>query len=168
MDLVGNDKMKASRSVEHKVLYAHWSQRAEIIQDLVNCYGCAGAFLARSRMLMVVSCAACSRSALCVHLGNCYGCAGALLRPRVWLAEAACSVPGDACSSTVHCTVCVQFVNMRWRSSWLCPLPQASSAPSEQLVCGLTGRICVAAVLSSKCRHAGPTRKPCSGAAAAY
>jgi ATP-dependent RNA helicase DDX21 len=45
VDLVGSDKMKASRSVEHKVLYAHWSQRAEIIQDLVNCYGCAGALL---------------------------------------------------------------------------------------------------------------------------
>jgi hypothetical protein len=43
VDLVGNDKMKASKSVEHKVLYAHWSQRTEIIQDLVNCYGFSGA-----------------------------------------------------------------------------------------------------------------------------
>jgi ATP-dependent RNA helicase DDX21 len=43
VDLVGNDVMKASRSVAHKILYAHWSQRANIIRDLVACYGFSGA-----------------------------------------------------------------------------------------------------------------------------
>ena len=43
IDLVGNDAMKASRSVAHKVLYAHWSQRADIIRDLIACYGFSGA-----------------------------------------------------------------------------------------------------------------------------
>jgi superfamily II DNA/RNA helicase len=43
VDLVGSDKMKASRSVEHKVLYCHWTQRASIVQDLVKCYGFSGA-----------------------------------------------------------------------------------------------------------------------------
>jgi ATP-dependent RNA helicase DDX21 len=42
VDLVGNDAMKASRSVAHKILYVHWSQRADIIKDLVACYGFSG------------------------------------------------------------------------------------------------------------------------------
>lgn len=42
IDLVGDEKMKASTSVEHKVLYCHWSQRTSILQDLVKCYGFSG------------------------------------------------------------------------------------------------------------------------------
>jgi hypothetical protein len=45
IDLVGEDGVKASASVRHKVLYCHWSQRVSIIQDLVKCYGFSGMYL---------------------------------------------------------------------------------------------------------------------------
>ncbi|RMZ55935.1 hypothetical protein APUTEX25_004359 [Auxenochlorella protothecoides] len=42
VDLVGTEKMKASTSVRHLLLPCHWSQRAEVTQDLVKCYGALG------------------------------------------------------------------------------------------------------------------------------
>ncbi|KAK2077547.1 hypothetical protein QBZ16_004392 [Prototheca wickerhamii] len=42
IDLVGDDKMKASTSVRHLLLPCHWSQRSEVIRDLVRCYGALG------------------------------------------------------------------------------------------------------------------------------
>ena len=42
MDLVGNQKMKASASVRHMVLPCHWSQRTSVVGDVVRCYGALG------------------------------------------------------------------------------------------------------------------------------
>ncbi|KAK9835314.1 hypothetical protein WJX81_001245 [Elliptochloris bilobata] len=42
VDLVGTDKMKASASVQHLVLPCHWSQRPQVVGDLVRCYGACG------------------------------------------------------------------------------------------------------------------------------
>ncbi|EFN57631.1 hypothetical protein CHLNCDRAFT_20835, partial [Chlorella variabilis] len=42
VDLVGSQKMKASTSVRHLLLPCHWSQRSQIVPDLVKCYGVCG------------------------------------------------------------------------------------------------------------------------------
>ena len=42
VDLVGDDKMKASTSVRHMLLPCHWSQRAALVTELVKCYGVCG------------------------------------------------------------------------------------------------------------------------------
>ncbi|KAL4859742.1 DEAD-box ATP-dependent RNA helicase 7 [Chlorella vulgaris] len=42
VDLVGNERMKASTSVQHLLLPCHWSQRSQIVPDLVKCYGVCG------------------------------------------------------------------------------------------------------------------------------
>lgn len=42
VDLVGDQKMKASTSVRHLLLPAHWSQRASLVTELVKCYGVCG------------------------------------------------------------------------------------------------------------------------------
>ena len=34
--------MQASNSVQHMVLPCHWTQRGQVISDLVRCYGAAG------------------------------------------------------------------------------------------------------------------------------
>lgn len=42
IDLVGDEKMKASTSVRHMLLPCHWSQRATLVTELVKCYGLCG------------------------------------------------------------------------------------------------------------------------------
>ena len=42
VDLVGTDVMKASTSVRHMMLPCHWSQRSQMVIELVKCYGAAG------------------------------------------------------------------------------------------------------------------------------
>jgi len=42
VDLVGTDVMKASNSVKHLLLPCHWSQRSQMVIELVKCYGAAG------------------------------------------------------------------------------------------------------------------------------
>lgn len=42
VDLVGSDVMKASNSVRHMLLPCHWSQRSQMVIELVKCYGAAG------------------------------------------------------------------------------------------------------------------------------
>ncbi|KAK9857176.1 hypothetical protein WJX84_009545 [Apatococcus fuscideae] len=42
VDLVGDQKMKASNSVQHMILPCHWTQRGQVVSDLVRCYGAAG------------------------------------------------------------------------------------------------------------------------------
>eukprot|EP00897_Mesotaenium_endlicherianum_P010166 jgi/Mesen1/9178/ME000591S08495 len=39
VDLVGEEKMKASASVKHLLLPCHWTQRGQVVTDLVSCYG---------------------------------------------------------------------------------------------------------------------------------
>lgn len=42
VDLVGDEKMKASTSVRHLCLPCHWSQRSALVTELVKCYGICG------------------------------------------------------------------------------------------------------------------------------
>lgn len=39
MDLVGDDKMKASASVKHLLLPGHYSMRTQLVADVISCYG---------------------------------------------------------------------------------------------------------------------------------
>ena len=39
VDLVGTDKVKASTDVKHLALPCHWTQRAQVAEDVVRCYG---------------------------------------------------------------------------------------------------------------------------------
>jgi ATP-dependent RNA helicase DDX21 len=42
IDLVGTDKMKASNSVQHLLLPCHWSQRSQVVMEIVKGYGSCG------------------------------------------------------------------------------------------------------------------------------
>jgi ATP-dependent RNA helicase DDX21 len=42
VDLVGDDKMKASNSVRHLLLPGHYSMRTQLVQDVISCYGSGG------------------------------------------------------------------------------------------------------------------------------
>lgn len=38
VDLVGDEKMKASASVRHLLLPGHYSMRTQLVQDVISCY----------------------------------------------------------------------------------------------------------------------------------
>ncbi|KAG0598099.1 hypothetical protein M758_12G046000 [Ceratodon purpureus] len=42
VDLVGDEKMKASNSVKHLLLPGHYSMRTQLVQDVISCYGSGG------------------------------------------------------------------------------------------------------------------------------
>jgi ATP-dependent RNA helicase DDX21 len=42
IDLVGNQKQQAAKSVQHKILYCHWMHKQTIMMDLIKCYGFSG------------------------------------------------------------------------------------------------------------------------------
>lgn len=42
VDLVGDEKMKASNSVRHLLLPGHYSMRTQLVQDVISCYGSGG------------------------------------------------------------------------------------------------------------------------------
>lgn len=42
VDLVGEEKMKASNSVKHLLLPGHYSMRTQLVQDVISCYGSGG------------------------------------------------------------------------------------------------------------------------------
>ncbi|GAB5354563.1 hypothetical protein AAMO2058_000129300 [Amorphochlora amoebiformis] len=39
VDLVGNSKQKASKDVEHLLIFCHWSERAQVMNDVITAYG---------------------------------------------------------------------------------------------------------------------------------
>lgn len=42
VDLVGDEKMKASNNVKHLLLPGHYSMRTQLVQDVIQCYGSGG------------------------------------------------------------------------------------------------------------------------------